>query len=370
MEPILLYIIIISVTIYLFNILRFIIGINKPYELLINNEEISISIIIPVKNGSDNAARMFDNLLKQEYSGNMEFLIVDDNSTDDTKKIINNYSEKDTRFKYVQSKDGLNSLNHKKRALDAGIQIAQYEYLLFTDIDCIIQSKWVESMAKYFAQNIDYIIGYTYIDNNHSLLNKFQCIDLKMLLFASYGSTVINAPWACSGQNQAYTKKLYNNIGGFEPLSQYLQGDDTLFLQLALKHGAKIIFNNNPYSYVISRTEINWSNLLLQRARWSGDANVMWKFNLYFYLAALATFSINVLIITLGFTSYFKIGLLILSLKILFEMIMYTSGTKKLQHQNKNYIDFICWSLIVPIYTITMGFASFFHIRWKGESIK
>ena len=38
MHPILLYIIIISITIYLFNILRFIIGINKPYQLLINNE--------------------------------------------------------------------------------------------------------------------------------------------------------------------------------------------------------------------------------------------------------------------------------------------------------------------------------------------
>jgi len=370
MHPILLYIIIISVTIYLFNILRFIIGINKSYQLLINNEEISISIIIAVKNGEYNAGRMFDNLLKQQYSGNMEFIIVDDNSTDNTKKIINNYSEKDTRFKYVQSKDGLNSLNHKKRALDAGIQISQYEYLLFTDIDCIIQSNWVESMAKYFAQNIDYIIGYTYINSNHSLLNKFQCIDLQMLLFASYGSTVINAPWACSGQNQAYTKKLYNNIGGFKPLSQYLQGDDTLFLQLALKQGAKIIFNNNPQSHVISRTEVNWKNLLLQRARWSGDVNVMWRFNLSFYLAALTTFTINALISILIFTSYFKIGLLILFFKILFEIIMYASGIIKLQHQNKKYIDFIFWSLIVPIYTVTMGLASFFHIRWKGKSIK
>ena len=44
--------------------------------------------------------------------------------------------------------------------------------------------------------------------------------------------------------------KLYNNIGGFEPLSQYLQGDDTLFLQLALKHGVKIIFNNMIYEDV------------------------------------------------------------------------------------------------------------------------
>ena len=107
----------------------------------------------------------------------------------------------------------------------------------------------------------------------------------------------------------------------------------------------------------------------MQRARWSGDANIMWKFNINFYLVALATFNINLLIIILIFTSYFKFGITILFIKIFFETIMYLLGMKQAQYKNINYLDFICWSLLVPFYTVLMGISSFFNMRWKGASI-
>ena len=355
---------------YLVYIIRFSIGINQNYQPKKSNKKIPISVIIAVKNGGESVPLMLNALSKQIYDGDMEFIIIDDNSTDNTKNDIINFSNQDNRFQYVHSNSGSRDLQHKKRALDAGIKHSKYEHLLFTDIDCIVQSEWIASTASLFTNEINYIIGHAYVNSKKTLLNKFQRVDLLMLLFASYGSTSLGAPWASTGQNQAYTKTLYNKIGGFNQLKQYLQGDDTLFLQLAIKHGAQVAFNSNPKSYVISRTETKWINLLQQRARWSGDANVMWKFNINFYLAALATFNINLIITMLIFTPYFKIGLIALSAKVFFETIMYISGMKKLQYQNLNYADFICWSLMVPVYTVIMGVASFFNVKWKGSSVK
>ena len=40
----------------------------------------------------------------------------------------------DSRFIYVHSSNGNSILSHKKKALDAGINMASYEHLLFTDI--------------------------------------------------------------------------------------------------------------------------------------------------------------------------------------------------------------------------------------------
>ena len=368
MPQYLLYLIIIFTVIYLINILRFIMGINRRYEIPLNKELISISVIVAVKNGGENIKRLLDALSHQTYQGDMEFIIVDDNSMDDTREIICDYSKKDSRFKYLSSNEGSNVLNHKKKALDAGIKSSQHEYLLFTDIDCIIQSKWVESMSACFSKDTDYIIGLTYINDNKTILNKFQCIDLFMLLFASYSSVSLHTPWASSGQNQAYTKSLYNSLGGFESIAKCLQGDDTLFLQLARKKGATVVFNDLPGSYVISRTEKKWKNLLLQRARWSGDANMMWKFNIFFYMMAVATFIINSTIIILIFTPYFKISLSILLFKLLLEIIMYYCGSIKFQRKVR-YIDFITWFLIVPLYTVLMGICSFFNIKWKGKSV-
>ena len=74
----LLYITIIFVIIYLINIKKFINGIKKPYLISLNKNLIQISIIVAVKNGEKNIIRLLDALVDQTYSGDMEFLIVDD----------------------------------------------------------------------------------------------------------------------------------------------------------------------------------------------------------------------------------------------------------------------------------------------------
>ena len=223
-------------------------------------------------------------------------------------------------------------------------------------------------MASCFVGNVNYVIGYTYVKDQKSIINKFQRIDLFMLLFSSYSSIVNGSPWGSSGQNQAYTKTLYNNLNGFEKLAAYLQGDDTLFLQLAVSSGANIVFNSSLRSYVVSRSEKSWKNLLIQRARWAGDANVMWKYNLSFYLMVFSTFLINLTIIILLFSSI-KFALIIILIKLLFEIIFYQLGAIKFKHKI-NYIDFMIWFVITPIYTILMALASCFNIKWKGLSIK
>lgn len=365
----LIYVSILFSIIYFINIVRFIAGLIKTTVFTNNTASISISVIIAVKNGENSICKMLDSLLNQNYSGNMEFVIVDDNSTDNTKLMINDYLHKDPRFKYISSDLGSSKLSHKKRAIDAGIKCSEYEYLLFTDIDCIIQKNWIASMAKCFQNNINYVVGHAYVNDRKSVLNKFQRVDLFMLLFAARSMISLGSPWASIGQNQAYTKKLYNKCKGFESLSSYLQGDDSLFLQLAIKNGANVRFNEELDSYVISRTEKTWWNLLLQRGRWSGDANVMWKFNLPFYFAALSTWILSISIISLVFLNYFQVVFLLLILKLIFEISFYRLGMIKF-HQQVQYLDFIIWSIIHPIYVFIMGLVSFFNFKWKGIAVK
>ena len=149
-------------------------------------------------------------------------------------------------------------------------------------------------------------------------------------------------------------------------------------MQLALKHGAKVIFNDNPDSYIISRTESNWKNLLLQRGRWSGDANIMWRFNMNFYLTAISTWTTSIAIIGLILsisTNYLNLMLwleyslfIILLFKISLEIKLYRLGMIKFQQPVK-YIDFIIWAIIHPFYISIMGLFSFFNFKWRGKSV-
>ena len=61
------------------------------------------SIIIPTFNRSQFITNAINSVLNQTYK-NWELVIVDDESTDDTKEIVNNFQKKDKRIKYFFQK--------------------------------------------------------------------------------------------------------------------------------------------------------------------------------------------------------------------------------------------------------------------------
>ena len=279
---------------YAGSLFYFIIGLSKEENSPNNIETPPVSVIITVRNGEKNINRLLNSLKNQTYNGEMEFIIVDDESTDRTVNIIQKFTQMDPRFKYLSSKGGDQKLTYKKRALDSGIKNAQFEHLLFTDIDCIIQYLWVENMMLSFTDETDYLIGYSEAVDATTSASKFQKADFFMLLSAARGMANNKSAWACTGQNQGYRKSLYSAVGGFSQITEQLQGDDSLFLLLCRKaKNINVNFANSPGSFVISRPELTWIAFLKQRIRWAGDSKVFWKFNLPFYFTSIATFILN-----------------------------------------------------------------------------
>ena len=76
----------------------------------------SVSVIVCVKNEELVIHNLLHDLKKQKFKGDLEFIIVDDNSNDDSKKIINQFVSIDSRFKYVSSDLG-SKIYHLKRKL-------------------------------------------------------------------------------------------------------------------------------------------------------------------------------------------------------------------------------------------------------------
>lgn len=304
----------------------------------------------------------------------MEFIIVDDESIDNTLDIIHEFAQMDPRFKYFSSKDGDQTLAFKKRALDLGIKNAQYDRLLFTDIDCIIQELWVEAMISDFTDETDYIIGYSEAINTTTSASKFQSTDFFMLFSAARGMVNNKSAWACSGQNQGYRKSLYDAVGGFSKIAKQLQGDDSLFLLLCRKtKNINVNFATSPGSFVISRSELRWQTFLKQRIRWVGDSKVFWKFNIPFYITSVLTFLLNVGIIAApiiyGFTIYLNSFFInILLLKFIAELILLTKGGDAFDRQF-SFLHFLQWFIIQPIYVAVVSLGSILNINpiWQGR---
>ena len=368
-----LYTILLIVAIYIISLLIYILGSIISKTTLPLKELPPVSIIVAVKNGENTLPKLLNDLKNQTYKEPCEFIIVDDQSTDSTKNIIKTIEQKNKQFRYASSINGDKKLFLKKRALDAGIKIAKYEHLIFTDVDCKLKPTWVESMANCFSQNIDYIIGYSEISNPSNPISWFQKIDLLMMMIAGRATCNLNIPFACTGQNQAYKKYLYKKIGFLNIKS--IQGDDTLFMQLCLKEKIKIIFNDDKKSFVESRIETNAMSFIKQRIRWAADAKMIWTYNKGYFLIFLSTFVTNLLlllgpIILLINHNFMQCLYVIFLIKFVLELIIYIVGSIKLKTK-KNLLIFICWYIIEIPYVVFMGIGSFFikYIGWKGQKV-
>ena len=369
LPPILIALIIAPIVIYFLFLLISVISLAfVKTEKKLSKDSPSVSVIVAIRNGEKSITKLIDCFLNQKYSGYVEFILVDDESTDNTKSLIKNIQKKDQRFKYVSSLDGSGNLNYKKRALDAGIKMSSNSILLFTDVDCISSPKWIESMAKSFSDNIDYVIGFSRAKFKYGFANLFQRVDFLILFFSAVAATHIKYPLASSGQNQAYKRELFDRVGGYNKISKLLMGDDSVFLQLCLKHNINVKFCMDYGSFVYCRPEKTWKSLLLQRARWAGDGKIMWKYNLLFFLIMVSTVFVNLFILILLFLDWSYLLLSIVLIKFILEGLLAYTGSNKL-NQEISISSFIYWFILNIPYVCLMCFSSFFvkFISWKSR---
>lgn len=110
-----------------------------------NNEPL-VSCIIPTYNRGEKVGRAIKSILSQTYT-NLELLVVDDQSVDNTKEIVKDLAKTDFRIKYL--------LNPKKGANNArnfGIINARGQYISFLDDDDIWLSSKLEKQLNVFQK--------------------------------------------------------------------------------------------------------------------------------------------------------------------------------------------------------------------------
>ncbi len=370
-----IHIVLVTLLIYSVTIIWFISGNLFSNTPPITSLQPSVSVIVAVRDGENSLPRLLETLSQQDYEGEMEFILVDDESTDNTSKLIKEKSLEDERFIIETSATGDSKLSRKKRALDAGNKKAQHEWLLFTDVDCLPPISWVRSMAGGFSEESDFVVGSSVVPAGSNLVTWFQSMDFFLLMVAARGAIQTGRAWGSSGQNQAYRKSLYEKVGGFTDIYDEIQGDDSLFLQICrTKGGAKIHFNSSSEARVISRQETTMGGFLKQRIRWSGDANHMWKYNPVFYLAFAAAFLLSLGltgILLMGFAANFillTVFVKIIFIKFTLEFLLYFIGSRQLG-EKMQFGHFCYWFLCHDLYVSCMGIASFFAINlgWRGR---
>jgi len=122
-----------------------------------------ISVIIPIYNVESYIRECIDSVINQTYK-NLEIILVNDGSSDNSPQICDDYSKKDSRIIVIHKK--YNSGPSDTR--NAGLKISKGEYIYFLDSDDYIVKDAIESLlseAQYYSADIVFfdarIIGNT-----------------------------------------------------------------------------------------------------------------------------------------------------------------------------------------------------------------
>ncbi len=168
----------------------------------------------------------------------VEWLVVDDASSDGTKRWLEDRLKEFPRLSVVQHQKREPG---KKGALAAGIQAARFDRLVLTDADCRPGPNWAFHMACALGSPLvpkgrDIALGISLPEGGPALLE----FDALRVAFQYLGEAAAGRPYMGVGRNLAYRKSLWEKLGGFRAHHDLMGGDDDLFVQEAVREGYRV----------------------------------------------------------------------------------------------------------------------------------
>lgn len=110
-----------------------------------------ISVIIPVYNVENYLEECLKSVQNQTYT-NIEVLLVNDGSTDNSKQICERYCQEDSRFHLLNQENQGQSV-----ARNTGVVASTGEFIAFVDSDDVILPNYLETLMQYMAADVDIV---------------------------------------------------------------------------------------------------------------------------------------------------------------------------------------------------------------------
>lgn len=243
-----------------------------------------VSVIVPVYNASEFIRKLLDRLLGQDYpKDRCEFIIVDNNSKDDTKDIIREYP-------FVLAKE--DDIQSSYAARNKGLSIAKGDVIAFTDADCQPVVSWlrngvealVDGEADVVAGNVEFV--YSPKPTAAEIFDSLTHMQME--------SEVKNKGVAPTA-NIFTTRKMFDNIGLFD--SRVKSGGDVQWTRKATQSGYKLIYCKDAIVKHPTRNFLQFTKKVMRTGAGSAHARLAAGHSIlheFFYMPYAVVFKVSV----------------------------------------------------------------------------
>ncbi|MBG9375018.1 glycosyltransferase [Panacibacter sp. DH6] len=231
------------------------------------SQEYPVSVIVCARDEAENIVKNLPGILVQQYRTTHEVIVVNDNSTDETKFLLDEFRKSFKNLNPVALIQEAKMIPGKKFPLSMGIKAAKYEVVLLTDADCVPASEnWIQKMQEAYYDDKQIVLGYGAYHKRPGLLNKLIRFETfhSALQYLSYA--LAGKPYMGVGRNLSYKKALFFNNKGFSAINHIPGGDDDLFINMvATKDNTAIMIE--PEAHTLSEPKTTFSDWQRQKTR-------------------------------------------------------------------------------------------------------
>lgn len=238
-----------------------------------------VTILIPAHNEEESIARCLDSVRKSTVR-DLEIIVIDDASTDDTYKIVQDYIRKNSDFNrpitLLRSLKNIGKAGVLNYALNRGVK---GEFVMTLDADSILHPKAIQNAVDYFYDdpNVAGVAANVRVMDSMSLLGLLQKFEYMVGYRSKKFYTMSNSEFIVGGVASTYRYSVLKEVGFYD---HDIQTED---IALSLKIAA---MGNKKYKLVYGADVISMTEgvqtlkaLLRQRYRWKlGSLQSLFKY--------------------------------------------------------------------------------------------
>ncbi|HMX37758.1 MAG TPA: glycosyltransferase family 2 protein, partial [Ferruginibacter sp.] len=290
--------------------------------------------------------------------------------------------------------EALNS--YKKKAIETAIRLSTGELIVTTDADCVVPPHWLQTIAAFYEQYQPAFIAapVAFLPSPPGegpgvrFIEIFQSLDFMTLQGITGASVYKKTHSMCNGANMAYTRKAFEEVGGFAGIDSIASGDDMLLMHKIYKHNpSKIMFLKSREAIVETAPVNSIRAFFNQRIRWASkatryeDKRIFWVlllvylFNLSLLALPIAglfsnpTFNLHLYPVSIRMT-LLECWVILLAMKLLFELRFLLPVARFFGKTNMLWFFPLMQPLHI-LYTVIAGwFGQFGRYTWKQRSVK
>jgi glycosyltransferase involved in cell wall biosynthesis len=328
-------------------------------------------VIVPVKNGAAQIGELLNSLMHVDYDRDMlEIVVVDGNSTDNTREIVSQYPVK----LLLEERPGLNA------ARNTGVKNSSGEIVAFTDADCIIPEDWVSKIVDNFRDSQvgcvgGNVVGYYDIFLSHYSDESFIPV-MRIFRKKEVLDSVKPPQKYPAGCNMAFKREALKKVGLFDEDIKYGFDEDELVERIC-RGGYKMVLDPNvlvrhkhrPALKELLKQNFNYGKGLGLMLRKMGIKSVFSKWILLCIIGFLAWSSIILALTIYTFlTDSFASQIILLTMLLLPPFgLMIFYGYQTIKKGDKEYRRIILYPPIDIARALAFIFGGIYQLLKKSQ---